>query len=181
MKLKNSLEWPLTSFPCNSHSRSHTHSPSFLDHRDADALSCNSDIEMISLQPLSYTSLKDLLPASHPAPAPPAIVSPTTHNSSWHEIPIRNPLVKQAALAYLQPMSTPTGVGNKGPFGKLKDACCSFFCDGGGDGGLGCFGWLGDVVSAAVKAVFGRLWDGSRRLENGEVDDDDDDDDDKVD
>lgn len=101
-----------------------------------------SDIEMIKLQPATYTSLKDLLPAS-----PPSIISPS-YNSSWSEIPIKNPLVKHAALAYLQPMSSPPEAGDKGLLGKLRDSfCCQ--CE--------CFSWINDVVFRSVKEVF---WDG---------------------
>lgn len=101
-----------------------------------------SDIEMIKLQPATYTSLKDLLPASHPS-----ITSPTI-NSSWSEIPIKNPLVKHAALAYLQPMSTPPDVGDKGLFGKLTDSLC-YQCE--------CFSWIKDVIFRSIKEMF---WDG---------------------
>ncbi|OWM80447.1 hypothetical protein CDL15_Pgr019727 [Punica granatum] len=94
-----------------------------------------SDIEMISLQSATYTSLRDLIPSS-----PPAIMSPT-NNSSWYEIPIRNPLVKQAALAYLQPMSTPPEVGDKGLLARLRERC-------------GCLRWLRDVVLAALRDAF---------------------------
>ncbi|KAK8504341.1 hypothetical protein V6N13_025019 [Hibiscus sabdariffa] len=63
------------------------------------------DLELISLKAsfFSYTSLKDILPS--PAVA---INSPTAAGSasnSGYEISIRNRLVKQAAWAYLQPMS----------------------------------------------------------------------------
>ncbi|KAL9682978.1 hypothetical protein QQ045_014790 [Rhodiola kirilowii] len=71
-----------------------------------------------------YTSLKDILPAT---PSPPSGISPS-HNSSWHEIPIRNHLVKQAAWAYLQPMSTPRQSGDSGFFSKLKSVCCEAGC-----------------------------------------------------
>ncbi|GAV79257.1 hypothetical protein CFOL_v3_22722, partial [Cephalotus follicularis] len=104
-----------------------------------DPCTSSSDIEMIALQTVTYTSLKDLLPAS-----PPSIMSPT-HNSSWNEIPIKNPLVKQAALAYLQPMSTPPEVGDKGLFGRLRGWCFSE---------CGCIGWLNDVVLRVVKDFF---------------------------
>ncbi|KAI7992261.1 hypothetical protein LOK49_LG12G01926 [Camellia lanceoleosa] len=62
--------------------------------------------ELISIKPLSYTSLKDLLPSS-------AVNSPTSSGpaQSGYEISIRNRLVKQAAWAYLQPMSTSPGSG----------------------------------------------------------------------
>ncbi|KAH7518376.1 hypothetical protein FEM48_Zijuj09G0165200 [Ziziphus jujuba var. spinosa] len=164
---KNNLDFHVNS---TTNSNSHSHSPTFLFHDgglDSPEFKV-SDIEMITIQSLTYTSLKDLLP---PSP-PPAIMSPT-HNSSWHEIPIRNPLVKHAALAYLQPMSTPTEAGDKGLFGKLKDKC---LCGAAG-GGFGCFGWLGDVVLIAVKVVFCGFWN-DRGSENGEDDGDDDDDDD---
>ncbi|KAI3441189.1 uncharacterized protein J3R85_002433 [Psidium guajava] len=97
-----------------------------------------SDIEMIAFQSVTYTSLRDLLPAS---PPPPSGAS-ATNNSSWYEIPIKNPLVKHAALAYLQPMSSPPEVGEKGLLGKLKDSC-------------GCFCWLGDILSRVLREVFG--------------------------
>ncbi|KAL3722743.1 hypothetical protein ACJRO7_035020 [Eucalyptus globulus] len=97
-----------------------------------------SDIEMIAFQSVAYTSLRDLLPASPPHPS---VASPT-NNSSWYEIPIKNPLVKHAALAYLQPMSSPPEVGDKGLLGRLKDSC-------------GCFCWLGDFLSRVLQEVFG--------------------------
>ncbi|KAJ4837453.1 hypothetical protein Tsubulata_015304 [Turnera subulata] len=54
-----------------------------------------------------YTSIKDLLPS----PVGAFVNSPTaapTPRSSSHDISIRNRLVKQAAWAYLQPMSSPS-------------------------------------------------------------------------
>lgn len=100
------------------------------------------DIAMITVESVSYTSLKDLLPLSPSSTA--AITSPT-NNSSWHEIPIKNPLVKQAALAYLQPMSSPPEVGgSRGFFGKFKDTvCCCCQCE--------CFGWIHDVVLRSLR------------------------------
>uniref|UniRef100_A0A7N1A001 Uncharacterized protein n=1 Tax=Kalanchoe fedtschenkoi TaxID=63787 RepID=A0A7N1A001_KALFE len=71
-----------------------------------------------------YTSLRDILPTT---PSPPPGISPT-HNSSWREIPIRNQLVKQAAWAYLQPMSAPPESGDRGVFSKLKSVCCEVGC-----------------------------------------------------
>ncbi|CAL0309988.1 unnamed protein product [Lupinus luteus] len=47
----------------------------------------------------SYTSLRDMLPSTA------AAVNSPTASSSGYEISIRNHLVKQAAWAYLQPMS----------------------------------------------------------------------------
>ncbi|WCJ34216.1 hypothetical protein M5689_015535 [Euphorbia peplus] len=59
------------------------------------------DFELASLKSsLAYISLKDMLPSS-------AVSSPTSAvNGSACEISIRNRLVKQAAWAYLQPMSS---------------------------------------------------------------------------
>ncbi|KAI5560763.1 hypothetical protein POPTR_016G072500v4 [Populus trichocarpa] len=61
------------------------------------------DISLLPLKSsLSYTSIKDLLPSA-------TVNSPTSATSnttSTYEIPIRNRLVKQAAWAYLQPMSS---------------------------------------------------------------------------
>ncbi|XP_018813100.1 uncharacterized protein LOC108985302 [Juglans regia] len=61
------------------------------------------DFELVSSLKSSqaYTSLKDLLPSSSDA----AVASPTAANSGY-QISIRNRLVKQAAWAYLQPMSS---------------------------------------------------------------------------
>lgn len=116
-----------------------THSPAFLLHNGFGSAQF-SDIEMITIQTVSYTSLKDLLPVS-----PAASIASPTHNSSWHEIPIRNPLVKHAAMAYLQPMSAPPEVGGKGIFGKITDWCC---------GECGCFAWINDVVWRGLKEAF---------------------------
>lgn len=111
------------------------------------------DIEMIQIQPLTYTSLRDLLPSS---PPPPCLLSPTQRSGSWKEISIRNPLVKHAARAYLQPMSTPD-VDNRGLFRRLKDQC-------------GCIGWFNDIVLKPLMVkFFGR---------GGEISDEYDDDED---
>ena len=131
------------------HPSINSHSPTFLFHNGFSS-SQISDIEMINIQSVSYTSLKDLLPIS-----PPGITSPT-QNSSWHEIPIKNPLVKHAALAYLQPMSSPPEVGEKGLFGRLKERCC---------GECGCVLWLFDVVWRKIKEAF---WERSEELEDDE-------------
>ncbi|KAK6944093.1 hypothetical protein RJ641_025195 [Dillenia turbinata] len=63
------------------------------------------DFELVPLNSLSYTSIRDLLP-----PSPSGIHSPTSAScvgaAACGQISIRNRLVKQAAWAYLQPMST---------------------------------------------------------------------------
>ncbi|KAH6797557.1 hypothetical protein C2S52_022111 [Perilla frutescens var. hirtella] len=67
--------------------------------------SSSDDLELLSIRPNShsYTSLKDLLPAA-------AVNSPRPSSAplgqGGSDICIRNRLVKQAAWAYLQPMST---------------------------------------------------------------------------
>ncbi|XWS66598.1 hypothetical protein CRYUN_Cryun05aG0213600 [Craigia yunnanensis] len=72
---------------------------------NGNASSTPLDLELISLKTSlpSYTSLRDILSSSAVA-----INSPTAAGSatnSGYEISIRNRLVKQAAWAYLQPMS----------------------------------------------------------------------------
>ncbi|KAL4616324.1 hypothetical protein ACB092_07G191000 [Castanea dentata] len=177
----------------HSHSHSHAHSPSFLLHNGFNSADLpDSDIEMITIPSVTYTSLKDLLP-SPSSTSPPSAITPAMMmmiNSSWYdEIPIKNPLVKHAALAYLQPMSTPREVRQKGIFGRLKDKCTCCGDDGGCGGGFfGCFSWINDVVFAGVKDVF--FWERRRsgvvvvaveEEEYDEEDEDDDDDDDDVD
>lgn len=152
----------------NPNSNHHSHSPSFLLPNGFGEIEI-SDIEMITIQTVTYTSLKDLLPAS-----PPTIMSPT-QNSSWHEIPIKNPLVKHAALAYLQPMSTPPEVGDKGLLRMLREKC---LC--GGENGLGCFAWLGDVVLSGVRDVFGGVCRNGCEIGDEEDEDDEEDDDEYV-
>ncbi|KAB2636267.1 hypothetical protein D8674_026801 [Pyrus ussuriensis x Pyrus communis] len=141
-----------------------SHSPTFLLHNGFGDEIEISDIEMVTIQTVSYTSLKDLLPAS-----PPLSVMSPIHNSSWHdEIPIKNPLVKHAALAYLQPMSTPPEVGDKGLLRMLGEKC---HCE------LGCLAWVGDVVLKTVRDVFGGVCDRTNRY--GEIVDEEDEDDDE--
>lgn len=101
-----------------------------------------SDLELTRMQhSLGYTSLKDLLPANS--------------SSSWYgEIPIKNPLVKQAALAYLQPMSTPTQSGDKNLFRRLREQCsCQSGC-------FEVFTWLRDAYSRKKFTSRARIsWD----------------------
>ncbi|KAK3193264.1 hypothetical protein Dsin_024574 [Dipteronia sinensis] len=132
-------------------------------HKGVYSTAAVSDLDIMALRVSTYTSLKDLLP---PPSSPRAgMTSPPAHNSSWHEIPIRNQLVKQAALAYLQPMSSPQpDAGDKGVFGKLVDGCSWWRrqCQ--------CFSWIKDVLFKNLREVF--CW---------EVDDDEEEDDEKVD
>ncbi|RDX64193.1 hypothetical protein CR513_57283, partial [Mucuna pruriens] len=84
-----------------------------------------TSLELVSLKyPLSasYTSLRDVLPSPNAA-----INSPTA--SAGQEISIRNRLVKQAAWAYLQPMSASPGGSSTPHFlRRLSAACFGFLC-----------------------------------------------------
>ncbi|KAJ7967123.1 DNA-directed RNA polymerase subunit alpha like [Quillaja saponaria] len=143
----NIIKDPNADFPLNSHS-----SPQQFP---------MSDIEMITIPAVSYTSLKDILPVTP--------ISPSQHNSSWTEIPIKNPLLKQAVLSYLQPMSTTPEIGNIGLFGKLKDKC---LC--GSRGELGCLEWLSRVVLKTIRDVFVGVSE-RKGIENGEDEEEDED------
>ncbi|CAI9097631.1 OLC1v1034103C1 [Oldenlandia corymbosa var. corymbosa] len=98
----------------NSYSKS-VLSLSFKNHRPSIATpspfsswSSGVDFDPVLIKPSSYTSLKDLLPST--AVNSPKPNSPT--QSASKNISIKNHLVKQAAFAYLQPMSsTPDATG----------------------------------------------------------------------
>ncbi|KAL4591836.1 hypothetical protein LXL04_004810 [Taraxacum kok-saghyz] len=66
--------------------------------------SSSVDFELAAIKPTCYTSLRDLLPS--PAAHVQSPKSPFSAAHSGCEISIRNHLVKQAAWAYLQPMTT---------------------------------------------------------------------------
>ncbi|XP_009617376.1 uncharacterized protein [Nicotiana tomentosiformis] len=79
--------------------------------------SASDDFELFSIKPVSYTSLRDILPPlAFNSPRP--MTSPH-QGQSGSEISIRNRLVKQAAWAYLQPMSTSPDSSGRGLFGRL--------------------------------------------------------------
>ncbi|XP_047965288.1 uncharacterized protein LOC125209747 [Salvia hispanica] len=85
--------------------------------------SSSSDLELLSIKPNShsYTSLKDLLPTT-------AVNSPrpsSAHGGS--DIGIRNRLVKQAAWAYLQPMSASAGSGGGSSLRRVFPPLAAFF------------------------------------------------------
>ncbi|TKY61937.1 hypothetical protein E2542_SST11791 [Spatholobus suberectus] len=81
-----------------------------------------TSLELVSLKPSSYTSLRDMLP-----PPNVAVNSPTASAYSGHEISIRNRLVKQAAWAYLQPMSASPGGSSTPHFLRRLSAACLGF------------------------------------------------------
>ncbi|KAL8246438.1 hypothetical protein R6Q59_007654 [Mikania micrantha] len=81
----------------------------------ASSSSSSADYELVSLKPPSYTSLRDIIPtAVIQSPKPPSFAA-----QSGYEISIRNRLVKQAAWAYLQPMSTTPGASGSTVFHRL--------------------------------------------------------------
>ncbi|XP_023737286.1 uncharacterized protein LOC111885246 [Lactuca sativa] len=66
--------------------------------------SSSVDFELIPIKPTCYTSLRDILPSPTAHVQPPKVACSAVH--SGYEMSIRNHLVKHAAWAYLQPMST---------------------------------------------------------------------------
>ncbi|KAG4916509.1 hypothetical protein JHK87_054066 [Glycine soja] len=85
-----------------------------------------TSFELVSLKSpfsASYTSLRDVLPSPYAA-----VNSPTASAYSGQEISIRNRLVKQAAWAYLQPMSaSPGGASTPHFLRRLSATCLGFF------------------------------------------------------
>ncbi|CAJ1967217.1 unnamed protein product [Sphenostylis stenocarpa] len=78
------------------------------------------NLDSLSVKTPSYTSLKDVLPYSAAAVNSPA--------ANHHQVSIRNRLVKQAAWAYLQPMSTsPSGPSGPHLFRRNPVAACLSF------------------------------------------------------
>ena len=100
------------------------------------------DFELISLKSLSYTSLKDLLPSTS------VVQSPTAAGAaagSCHEISIRNHLVKQAAWAYLQPMSASPGSLPGFSTECLRNRVCT------------CLGFINSRIISAIIRAFDRI------------------------
>uniref|UniRef100_A0A7N0UW65 Uncharacterized protein n=1 Tax=Kalanchoe fedtschenkoi TaxID=63787 RepID=A0A7N0UW65_KALFE len=78
-----------------------TDTPSSSDSAASALLSFPSvDLDLISLNSQSYTSLKDILPTTSAVNSPTTAAPPSSSN-----IPIRNRPVKQAAWAYRQPVA----------------------------------------------------------------------------
>lgn len=110
----------------------------------------NTELAEVIVPTTSYTSLRDMISLPQ-----------SSLNGSWNEnIPIKNPLLKQAALAYLQPMSTP-------PDHDFVNNKC-FSCCGGADS-ASCFQWLncGTLFRSFVGFV-----SGTRRRRNTNEDQD---------
>uniref|UniRef100_A0A3Q7EUD6 Uncharacterized protein n=1 Tax=Solanum lycopersicum TaxID=4081 RepID=A0A3Q7EUD6_SOLLC len=104
------------------------------------------DVEMVSMDSLTYTSLKDLLPES-----PPSICSPTYgRKDSWREIPMKDPLLQQAAWAYLQPTAV---VEVDQCFSeKMKEKCFGLF----------------DCFSAVIFTMFSAVFSPAEENRDGE-------------
>ena len=112
---------PLQSFNTFPNQQNGTVSrPPPLDYEEILSLKCST--------PQTYTSLKDILPVSA---SNAAVSSPTPASasavSSGYEISIRNRLVKQAAWAYLQPMSSSPGSSGPHFLHRLWLSFLSFF------------------------------------------------------
>ncbi|TYK07441.1 putative COPII coat assembly protein SEC16 [Cucumis melo var. makuwa] len=94
----------------------------------------------------SYTSLKDILPSASAA----AVNSPTAASpaNSPYEISIRNRLVKQAAWAYLQPMSASSYSAGPNFFHRF---CLRFST---GNPIYSCFGFITSSIIPAIIRAF---------------------------
>lgn len=81
----------------------------------------SGEFDLISVKPVSYVSLRDLLPspAAFNSPKPKSHAQSQFHPG--HEISIRNRLVKQAAWAYLQPRSTAPDSSSRNFLHRLRD------------------------------------------------------------
>ncbi|KAM0009590.1 hypothetical protein Hdeb2414_s0022g00618831 [Helianthus debilis subsp. tardiflorus] len=75
------------------------------------------EFELLSMKPACYTSLRDILRS--PATVVQLSKAPYSAANPGYEIMIRNRLVKQAAWAYLQPMSTNTESGGSAVLNRL--------------------------------------------------------------
>eukprot|EP00262_Sarcandra_glabra_P020724 TRINITY_DN8404_c0_g1_i1.p1 TRINITY_DN8404_c0_g1~~TRINITY_DN8404_c0_g1_i1.p1 ORF type:complete len:170 (+),score=0.66 TRINITY_DN8404_c0_g1_i1:134-643(+) len=107
------------------------------------------DFELVNLKPMSYTSLKDLMPSS-----PAAIQSPTAAGAgNWNEISIRNRLVKQAAWAYLQPMAVSPESSNQHFFHRIRNRFSSEFRNPVN----ACLGFINFRVIPTIARAFNRL------------------------
>lgn len=117
LRRRNSISAPVIMVP-----------PPLPNHSSSGATTSSSsdDLELLSIKPSShsYTSLKDLMPSA-------AVNSPKPHSAPLaqlgSDISIRNRLVKQAAWAYLQPMSTSPGATGDGFFHHLWPRVSAFF------------------------------------------------------
>lgn len=111
-----------------------------------------SDVEMVTMKSLTYTSLKDLLPGS-----PPSIMSPKNgRKDSWREIPMKDPLLQHAAWAYLQP--SVVAEADRSFSEKMKEKC------------FGLFDCFNDVIFAMFRGLFSPATESENRNREDIVD-----------
>ncbi|XP_022132713.1 uncharacterized protein LOC111005510 [Momordica charantia] len=104
------------------------------------------DLRLLSFKSSSqsYTSLKDILPSTAAVNSPTAASAP----NSGYEISIRNRLVKQAAWAYLQPMSASSYSAGPNFFHRV---CLRLSA---GNPITDCLGFIrGTVIPAIVRVI----------------------------
>ncbi|KAF5768646.1 hypothetical protein HanRHA438_Chr14g0649221 [Helianthus annuus] len=116
LRRRNSIEIPPSLTLHNKHRHPSSTPSSYTTLTSSSTLSSSSaDYELVSMKPASYTSLRDILPNT-------VVQSPKLPSfavNSGYEISIRNRLVKQAAWAYLQPMSSSPGGGGSTVFHRV--------------------------------------------------------------
>ncbi|KAI4300582.1 hypothetical protein L6164_033941 [Bauhinia variegata] len=115
------------------------------------------DFELVSLKSslFSYTSLKDMLPSNSAA-----INSPRSSSvmvSSGYEISIRNRLVKQAAWAYLQPMSSSPDSSTGPDFLRRLLQRLSFSASNNNNPLSACFAFITHHLIPAITRIFDRM------------------------
>ncbi|KAF5195201.1 Copii coat assembly protein sec16 protein [Thalictrum thalictroides] len=147
LRRRNSMVSPIVPFDLDIPNKKQ--SSSFPSTNDDKSSFPTVDFELISLKSLAYTSLRDILPSLS------AVQSPTGCNTqSMYEIPIRNHLVKQAAWAYLQPMSASPGSSNRYSFRRMWTR---FSTDYVRNPFKACFGFIRRRVLPMITQVFDRF------------------------
>ncbi|KAK9690711.1 hypothetical protein RND81_09G148800 [Saponaria officinalis] len=102
-------------------------------------------ITMMEIIPVTYTSLSDLITVRD--------ITLPSRVGSEHNITIKDPLVKQAALAYLSPQSTPPDI-----VPRWLERRCS------------CVEIVSDVVFGRIKRAMCRVFGARRRFGCEEID-----------
>ncbi|KAL1541420.1 hypothetical protein AAHA92_25644 [Salvia divinorum] len=122
LRLRSSIPSSIVVAPAKLNLLLHHHHSSSTT-TSATTSSSSDDLELLSIKPnsQSYTSLKDLLPTT-------AVNSPRPSSAQGgSDICIRNRLVKQAAWAYLQPMSTSSGSAGGGFLRRMFPRLAALF------------------------------------------------------
>ncbi|XP_057438890.1 uncharacterized protein LOC130730795 [Lotus japonicus] len=100
----------------------------------------------------AYTSLRDMLPSPYAAVNSPTAASAA---SSGYEISIRNHLVKQAAWAYLQPMSSASPASSSSSVPRFLRRLCHPPCSA--KPLVTCFSFLYNHLVSGVASIFHRI------------------------